>query len=413
MDHLSIWNTLFSDAARAQLEELAAEYTAATGIAVTVEARGSAARMLDDLGALDVADWPDVILGPDVMTRPLHDSGHFVAPGECGTFGREAALLPAVRAHYTIDGRLAAVPFGVSTLLLMFDRVEYARAGLDPTEPLATFGDLLAAAEQIRVSGASPHGLVLDDHCVEWAVSAYASMRGETLSPPLDGHDSSPVQPDYATPENVATLTDLQAAAKAGDIVYVGNNSTTFADLSRIVDPADGGTMALHTSAALGDLINLFEAGNFPDAQLGVLPMPGPGAGAVAGGNALFLTDRDDATHNGAAWDLIEWLSAPAQLARFDVATGYLPPDTETAADAALLAAWAEHPELRVGYDQLAAAPDGPAAGGLLLGPADLVNAAGYSACTRLLGDGRDASEVLTDFQAVVDGLVAAYEARP
>jgi ABC-type glycerol-3-phosphate transport system substrate-binding protein len=390
------------------LDEFAAEYKALTGLPVELVPMNGATELTDRLTDTSPAEWPNVVLAPDSMLRSLHDSARFLAPAECGD-ARIENLLPAVRAHFQIGGALAAVPFGVSTLVLMFDRVEYAGAGLDPDQPLVTFDDLLTASERVRISAVSPHGLVVDDHCIEWGVNAYSAMRGDMLSPPADGHDDSAIDVTYVTPSNVETLTALQDAVKSGDVVYIGNNEATFEDLSRIIAVEDGGTMALHTSATLGDLIGLFANGNFPNQELGVLPMPGPGQGGVAGGNALFLPDHGDPQLNGAGWDLIAWLTAPAQLAQLDAATGYLPPDALTAAEPALLESWTAHPELRVGYDQLLRTQDGPAAGGLLIGPTEPVNAAGYAACDELLADVRPPSDVLTDFQDIARGLIATY----
>lgn len=408
VDRLVVWHALSSGAALSMLDQFADEYQATSGIPVELVQMNGSGELNDALGRTAVADWPNVVLAPDSLMRNLYDSGHFVRPGECGD-DSAGQLLPAVRAHFEIDGELAAAPFGVSTLVLMLDRLEYAAAGLDPDAPLHTFDDLLATSAKIRASGASPHGLVVDDHCIEWAVSTYSGMRGEVLSPPANGHDDSPMDVTFASTANIATLSALQDAVDAGSVTYIGPNEGTVADLTKIIDPQDGATMTVHTSATLGDLIALIDAGSVQGVSLGVLPLPGPGSGGVAGGNALFLTDLGDPAVTGAGMDLIRWLTSPAQLARLDAATGYVPPDEATASDPALLAGWAAHPELRVGFDQLRASPGDAATAGLLIGPTDPVNSAGYAACGQLLTDMRPAGDVLADYQDVARQLIAAY----
>ena len=229
--------------------------------------------------------------------------------------------------------------------------------------PLATEADLLDAAATIRESGVSPHGLVLDDHCVDWVINQYHGQSGTVISPPANGHDGSAVEPDFDTPANVEAFAALQVAVQRGDVVYIEGNPSGFGDLLQIVSD-DGATMSVHTSAAIGDLLPLLAAGNFGDAHMAVLPLPGPGPGSLAGGNGLWLVDHDDPALNGAAWDVIAWLAAAPQLAQLDAATGYVPSGAAVAAEPVLQQAWTEHPEIRVAYDQLTAARAGPSAGG-------------------------------------------------
>ena len=78
-----------------------------------------------------------------------------------------------------------------------------------------------------------------------------------------------------------------------------------------------------------------------------------------------------------------------------------------------MLDAWAAHPELRVGYDELLDTPGSAAAAGLLIGPTDAVDAAGYAACNQLLSDMREPADVLADYAAHLRSLVDLSGIRP
>ncbi|MCU1504099.1 MAG: ABC-type sugar transport system, periplasmic component [Ilumatobacteraceae bacterium] len=408
--NIMIWDSLGGDAAPKELDALIAEFNAAHGVQVQRTHVGGYEDVLTSLADTPLDEWPSIVIASDKATRTLLDSARFLHPEDCADSApRRAALLPAVRDRYSMSDQLVAVPLGVSTLVLLFDSVEYAQAGLDPAAPLGSLDALLAAAHQIRTSGASPHGLVLDDSCTSLVVEQYAARRGEVLSMPANGHDREAVHVQLATPDNVAAFRALRSGVESGDVTYVGPNAGGFDDLTRIVAENDGGTMAIHTSAALGDLLALFAAGSFQGAQLGVLPLPGPGSGALAGGNAMWLVDHDDALLNGAAWSVIAWLAAPPQLARFDAATGYVPTSADVVADPAIQAAWAAHPELKVGYDQLASVSDSIAAGGLAVGPATDVDSAMFGGCTAIMQDGKDPTAVLNDLTTSVNSLVDVY----
>ena len=89
--------------------------------------------------------------------------------------------------------------------------------------------------------------------------------------------------------------------------------------------------MAIHTSAAVCDILELLESGNWPGVELGVGPLPGPGEGSLIGGNALWMLDTGDPGRVGRAISVLQWLYEPEQLARLAAETGYVPPTAAAA----------------------------------------------------------------------------------
>jgi ABC-type glycerol-3-phosphate transport system substrate-binding protein len=209
-----------------------------------------------------------------------------------------------------------------------------------------------------------------------------------------------------ATPERAALLALLRQGHLDGHLKMIGADPSTYADLLSIIDPLDGSTMAVHTTAALGDVIALSAAGNVPGAELGVLPLPVDGRGSLAGGSAMWIVERGAAAANGAAFAVAQWLSDPERIGTLDAATGYLPPTHSAAASEAMQGAWEQFPQLRVGFDQLAAMPNTPAAGGLVIGPDRDLRTAMATACTSVVVDGADPLEALNTAQAAAQALL-------
>jgi ABC-type glycerol-3-phosphate transport system substrate-binding protein len=301
-----LWHVMGGNVAADLWADFEAEFEAQSDIDLEVTSFGGDIEIVKKLAETDPSDWPDIIDVSEQTIRTLVDSEKFVPPADCDpALGSD--LIPIVRATYTVDGELVALPFGVSTLVLVYDRAEYEKAGLDPTAPPRTFDDLLAASSKIVDSGVSGHGLVMSDHCGDLFMEQYPARRNELQSVPGNGRSDRAAHVDYRSPEISADFTALKEAIDAGHVQYIGPNGSGFDDLAQL-SPVDGdATMTIHTSAALGDVIDLLAAGNFPGAVLGVSALPGPADGALVGGNALWLAANGDAAQQGRA---LTWIRA-------------------------------------------------------------------------------------------------------
>ena len=408
---IKLWHSLGGNTAIDELDLLVKDFNLTHETKLVTRKVGGYDDMLRELTTVPVDQWPDIIAAPEAATRSLLDSAHFLAPADC--FGAKAKLddlLPVVAATYTIDGKLAAVPYGVSTPVLFFDKAEFKKAGLDPVAPPRTTAELVAASATIKASGASPFGLVISDHFGEWVAKQGAAKRAELIGEPNNGRDGNGlVGLHLDTLANVAELTLFREAIAAGHAKWIGGLKSDFDDLLAIVAEHDGGTMTIHTSGSVGDVLSLLAAGNFPGVELGISPMPGPGAGALVGGNALWLVDHADPDRAGATAEVIDWLTAPKQLAAMSMATGYVPATRSAAAEPELLARWQDHPELRVAYDQLASMPATTATAGVLIGPSVELDYALYNASVRVATTKDPIDQILADTDASMDKLIDNY----
>lgn len=385
-------------------------YTAEHGVTFDLQTFDNDRQILDRLAVTPPDDWPDLVLVSEQARRNLVDSHRFLHPTDCdASFGDD--MLPLLRATYTVDGDLVALPFGVSVPVLMYDSTEFTAAGLDATHPPTTLTALLDASQRIRQSGVSPSGLALSDGCGSYVVEQLAAQRGSVELEPSNGHQGTDVTVTLATPENVAALTALRDGVRAGHVKYIGQNNSNFDDLVQL-SPTDGtSTMTIHTSGAVGDVLGLLEGGNFPGAELGVGPMPGTASGSLIGGNSLWLVDHHDPRRAGLAAAFLHSLYAPANLAALAAATGYVPVTKAAATQQVLLDAWAAHPQLKVAYDQVLSTPVNDATAGPVLGSFDERNRDLFAMCTDIMSGGADVAAALRTTSDLMNEQLAAYAA--
>jgi sn-glycerol 3-phosphate transport system substrate-binding protein len=411
---IKVWHSFGGNNANDEFDALVAEFNQSHVSKITAKKIGGYEDLLRALAATPVDQWPDIIAAPQAATRQLVDSGHFLAPDACEeTAGQAGDLLPIIAATYSVDGRLVSMPYGVSTLVLFFDKAEFRKAGLDPTHPPASLAELMAASATLKASGASPFGLVVSDHFADWVILHGSAKAGRLLGLPENGRTSAPLTTmQLDSPPNVADLALFREAITAGHAKWIGGLKSDFDDLLAIVADKDGGSMSIHTSASVGDVLTLLAAGNFPGTELGIAPMPGVGPGSLVGGNSLWHIDHGDPERSGATAEAIAWLTAPHQLAAMSAATGYVPATRSAAADPITVSRWQAQPELRVAYDTLAGTPVSPASAGLLMGPSLELDYALYRASNRIATTTDSIDSVLSEVDSQINELLKDYQSR-
>ena len=410
---ITVWHIFAGDQAPDTFAALAADFHSThPSLTLQVEKVGGYDDLIKRLQAEPKENWPDIVVsGPSGLKR-LADSKMTIAPAECPSGNKlKDALLPVIAATYSIRGELQAVPYGVSTPVLLFDANEMSAAGLDPSKPPTTPEALLAASKQVVEKGVSPHGLVVYDWYAGFLVHQWAAQRGDLVATPNNGRNGEDITVDYNTPQNREALQWIIDIVQGGDAIWIGGNQSSFDDLAKIIDTKDGAVMSIHTSGSIGDVLRLLDGGSFPGVALGVGPMPGPGVGALVGGNGMWLVDHGSPERAGAAWEAIEWLTEPTQMARFDVATGYVPPSKAVAAEQVIVDAWSVHPQLRVGYDQLYNTPGSPATAGALYGPSTEIDSIFFDLTRSIIEHGVSPADALQKASQATNDLLTQYKA--
>lgn len=403
---ITIWHPL--DAAlQAAFNDRIAEFNAMQDeIHVVAETQPGYAGLVDRIVDSSRDEMPDIILSNETATFNLAASGATIAPSECPGSEPLDDLLPVVEATYAVDGRLVATPYNVSTPLLVYNAALLEAAGLDPSEPPSTLAELRAASDQIVTSGVATHGFVVQASYGSWFIKQFAAQRGEVIGEPANGRDGEPVSDlTFATPEVAAGFQWLRDGIDDGAFVWIDTSGGGYDDLVRVTTEEADGAFTLHTSASLGDVIAVLEGGDaFPLSRLGAAPLPG--GGGQVGGGALWVVDRGDPAAAGAAQEVVDFLTAPSALAALAAATGCVPPRTSVLQEPVLVDAWAAHPELRVGYDQLAEMGGDPAAAGLLALPAREIDELMFHAAYDIIHGPGDPLTALTELEEAGETLL-------
>src|SRR6202011_804148 len=111
-------------------------------------------------------------------------------------------------------------------------------------------------------------------------------------------------------------------------------------------------------------------AGNDPNIELGVAPMPGPShkGGVLVSGGALYMVNKSKPEKQAAAWKYLKFLDEPANITAWAIGTGYIPIRKSSAASAEMTTYWAQNPTYKVAYDQLLNGPTNAATSGSVIG---------------------------------------------
>lgn len=103
--------------------------------------------------------------------------------------------------------------------------------------------------------------------------------------------------------------------------------------------------------ASSGSLSNVLTNANF---EVGVAYLPTWGTpSAPTGGGNIALLKNNPQEQIDAAWEFINFLMTPEQVAKNAAMTGYLPTTKSAAETDTMKKLWAEHPQYKVAFDQL------------------------------------------------------------
>ncbi|WP_162942298.1 extracellular solute-binding protein [Desertimonas flava] len=396
---LTLWHPL-GDALERELGERIDELNRSQDeITVSAVKHPNYPMLVDALATVDSEDLPDLVLANETATLNLASSGSTIPRSECPGSAPLDDLLPVVEATYEVDGQLVATPYNVSTPVLVYNAALLEAAGLDPADPPGDLAALRRMSDAVVAAGVARHGMVLQATYGPWFIKQFPAQRGEIVGIPANGRGGEPVDDlVFATESIAADIQWLRDGLADGAFVWIDTSGGGYDDLLRITTETADAAFTLHTSAALGDVIAVLETGVFPESRLGAAPLPG--VGGQVGGGALWVMDTGDPSRAGAAQRVVDHLTEPGALAELAAATGCVPPRRSVLHEPVLVDAWAAHPELRVGYDQLAAMDDGPAAAGLLALTAGEVDDVLWSATYALLHDPVDPLTALAGLEA-------------
>src|SRR6266487_914602 len=248
--------------------------------------------------APNVAQIPQVVNLKGVISKPGVDWTDFWV-GE--------------RAVATVGAKVIGVPALVDNLAVVYNKTLFAKAGLRPPGPDWTWQQFMADAKALTNPAIKQYGTAYvtpgsEDTVWHWEALLWAA-GGQILN-------ASNTMAAFDSPAGLLSLNTLRAMAVTAHSMYL--------------DPADSAYANLFNSGKIGMLVTgPWDLSGFPAVHYGVQVMPAfPGTGG--GHQTISGPDNWVIFNNGAskvktAADFLLWLTAPAQVKYFSLATGDLP----------------------------------------------------------------------------------------
>ena len=236
------------------------------------------------------------------------------------------------------DGKTWGIPFQRSTAVQVWNKKLFAEAGLDPDRGPETWNELVNVAAQVQQKTDASWGIGIHSSS-SWMFQSLAIQTGITLSEP-DGKSVNFSHP--AAIEALKWYADLSLVHKvqAPGVIPYGTLNQAFVQ----------GEFAIAWQST-GSLTNLRKVSEF---DFGVSMLPANHRrGAATGGANLYIFSGAPMDEQLAAFELIKFLTQPAQAARWTLATGYIAPTQEAWETDQLKKYVAEFDGVAVARDQL------------------------------------------------------------
>src|SRR6266536_3408584 len=217
------------------------------------------------------------------------------------------------RAVATVNGKVIGIPAVVDNLAVVYNKTLFAKAGLQPPGPDWTWQEFVADAKKLANPAIKQFGTAYvtpgtEDTVWHWEALLWEA-GGQLLTP-----DNKKAAFDSAA--GLASLNTLRTMAVT--------------DKSMYLDPSDSAYSNLFNSGKIGMLVTgPWDLSAFPNVKYGVQVMPAyPGTSGghqTISGPDNWVIFNNGATHTAAAEKFLLWLTAPAQVKYFSLATGDLP----------------------------------------------------------------------------------------
>jgi sn-glycerol 3-phosphate transport system substrate-binding protein len=234
----------------------------------------------------------------------------------------EKAFVPTISSYYSDakTGHLISMPFNSSTPVLYYNKDAFKKAGIDPTHPPKTWGELEADSKKLKAAGMCGYS----SGWQSWIqLENYSAWHGAPFASKNNGFDGTDAVLEFNKPLQVAHIQFLQNMAKDGTFTYVGRKDEA-------VSKFYSGDCGIVTNSS-GSLANIKKYAKFSFGT-GMMPydesVKGAPQNAIIGGASLWvLSGKDPATYKGVA-KFLAYLTSPAVAAKWHQDTGYLPVTT-------------------------------------------------------------------------------------
>ncbi|MFD1695801.1 ABC transporter substrate-binding protein [Roseibium aestuarii] len=287
-----------------------------------------------------------VVLSADMYT--LIDEDLVVPFDDYLTTDEEKAWLagfyPSFMENSQTGGKTYGIPFQRSTPVLYWNKEAFKAAGLDPEVAPASWDELVEFGKKLTKKDANGNvtqwGVRIPSSGFPyWTFQGFAISNGVTLAN-AEGNKTSFDDPKVV--EALQYFVDLSAkhgVMAPGIIEWGATPKAFFEGESAIILTTTGNLTNIKTNAPFD-----FGVAMLPEKEQ---------RGAPTGGGNFYLFKGASDEQLDAAVDFVQWITAPAQSAKWTMATGYVAPRAETWETEAMKTYAAEFPQVLVARDQL------------------------------------------------------------
>jgi sn-glycerol 3-phosphate transport system substrate-binding protein len=411
-EEIAFWHT-FGDDQRKNWIDARVEVFNAGLVASGIETRIVAsvkptyqAAFEDALQALLDGNAPHAVTLYEGATQRALDSGAFRSVHEVG--GLDVALyLGPIIDYYTIDDRVASIPF-TSAVPMLFANLDLVQAaGLNPDALPETFDEVIAACQAIDLSGLATPCMTFGLHA--WFIEQWIAEQGALLVDNGNGREGRATEVQLDSEAALAAAQFVADLGAGGWYVHSGVRED-FGGALAIFASAESVFM-INSSAVIGYAVQMAADAGFVLGS-GVLPIP-DGAerqGVVPGGASVWLMDGHPKKELEIARDFVHFMTSTENSAEWHKLTGYLPV-TVAAVDLLEEEGWfAENLHHALALQQLSATIPSAATAGALLGTFEETRSLVLDALESVL-DGNVTVEVaMAVAKADADAVLWAYE---
>lgn len=252
-----------------------------------------------------------------------------------------ADIYPGMMEYGMYEGRVAAIPYGISTQVLYYNKDILDKAGIDISNPPQTWDEFFRIAklaqEQGNVNNADDfYGFDTSD-----GVWLFKSMLGQNDNSVVK-KENGKVVPTYNDAKGVEVAEFWKKLVDEGIMPAGQHNNAEKKFLA--------GNLAF--IAATSNRVARWNGNtNF---ELGAMPMPGFSKKSLAlGGNVLVIL-TEETFKQDAGWELVKYVMEEPNQTAFALAAGYLPVRQSAMDNAETQRTITDNPMYKVAFDQLA-----------------------------------------------------------
>jgi multiple sugar transport system substrate-binding protein len=213
----------------------------------------------------------------------------------------------------TVNGKVIGIPALVDNLAVVYNKKLFAQAHLQPPQPGWTWDQFTADAKALTDAASKQYGTAYVTPGTEDTVWHWEALLWEAGGHLLNAGNTKAA---FDSPAGLKSLTALRTMAVTDHSMYL--------------DPADSAYGSLFNSGKIGMVVTgPWDLSSFPNVKYGVQVMPTfPGTGGgdqTISGPDNWVIFNNGASRVSAAEKFLLWLTAPAQVKSFSLATGDLP----------------------------------------------------------------------------------------